>query len=70
MSCDQLTESVQYQEVEEELRSRAERAARLQHISSWTRDRQLWMDSALMPSSRTELQRSISVCQVSERTPV
>lgn len=55
---------VQIQQVEEELRSRTEREARLQQISSWITDQNLWMDSAQTPSSRTELQRSIDTCEV------
>ena len=55
---------VQIQEVEEELRSRTEQEARLQQISSWITDQNLWMDSAQTPSSRTELQRSVNTCQV------
>lgn len=58
---------VQIQEVEEELRSRTEREARLQQISSWITDQNLWMDSAQTPSSRTELQRSIDTCEVRGR---
>lgn len=55
---------VQIQEVEQELRSRTEREARLQQISSWITDQNLWIVSAQTPSSQTELQRSISTCQV------
>lgn len=59
----QETLSSQIQQVEEELRSRTEREARLQQISSWITDQNLWMDSAQTPSSRTELQRSIDTCE-------
>nr|XP_012775511.3 nesprin-2 isoform X1 [Maylandia zebra] len=51
------------QEVEQELRNRVEWDARLQRINSWIAVQNLWMDSAQTPSSQTELQRSISVCQ-------
>ncbi|XP_005948911.2 nesprin-2 isoform X4 [Haplochromis burtoni] len=51
------------QEVEQELRNRVECDARLQRINSWIAVQNLWMDSAQTPSSQTELQRSISVCQ-------
>ncbi|XP_068574256.1 nesprin-2-like isoform X2 [Cebidichthys violaceus] len=59
----QETLNSQLQEVEQELRSRAEREARLQQINSWIADQNLWMDWAQTPSSRTELQRSIDTCQ-------
>ncbi|XP_041668046.1 nesprin-2-like isoform X2 [Cheilinus undulatus] len=50
-------------EVEQELRSRVERDARLQQINSWITDQNIWMESAQTPSSRMELQRSINTCQ-------
>ncbi|XP_075304834.1 nesprin-2-like isoform X3 [Odontesthes bonariensis] len=53
----------QIQEVEQELRDRAELDARLQQINSWITDQNLWIDSVQTPSSLTELQNSISVCQ-------
>nr|XP_029131758.1 nesprin-2 [Labrus bergylta] len=53
----------QIAEVEQELRSRVEREARLQQINSWIADQNLWIQSAQTPSSRTELQRSINTCQ-------
>ncbi|XP_031728981.1 nesprin-2-like isoform X3 [Anarrhichthys ocellatus] len=59
----QETLNSQLQEVEQELRSRVEREARLQQINSWITDQNLWMDSAQTPSSQTELQRSINTCQ-------
>ncbi|XP_027134505.1 nesprin-2 isoform X2 [Larimichthys crocea] len=59
----QETLSSQVQEVEQELRSRAEREARLQQINSWIADQNLWMDSAQTPSCQTELQRSVNACQ-------
>eukprot|EP00064_Thunnus_orientalis_P020450 superscaffoldBa00005630_g20585 len=59
----QETLNSEIQEAEQELRSRAEREARLQRINSWMTDQNLWMESAQTPSSLTELQRSISTCQ-------
>ncbi|XP_037652752.1 nesprin-2-like isoform X2 [Sebastes umbrosus] len=59
----QETLNSQIQEVDQELRSRGEREARLQQINSWITDQNLWMDSAQTPSSQTELQRSIITCQ-------
>ncbi|KAM6917369.1 nesprin-2-like [Lycodopsis pacificus] len=59
----QETLNSQLQQVEQELRSRVEREARLQQINSWITDQNLWMDSAQTPSSQTELQRSINTCQ-------
>ncbi|KAK9534167.1 hypothetical protein VZT92_009231 [Zoarces viviparus] len=59
----QETLNSQLRQVEQELRSRVEREARLQQINSWITDQNLWMDSAQTPSSQTELQRSINTCQ-------
>lgn len=61
---------VQIEEVEQELRNRVERDARLQQINGWITDRSLWMDSAQAPSSQTELQRSIDTCRVCIPTSV
>ncbi|XP_047197742.1 nesprin-2-like isoform X2 [Hippoglossus stenolepis] len=59
----QGTLNSQIQELEQDLRSRAEREARLQQINIWITEQNLWMDSAQTPSSRTELQRSVTRCQ-------
>ncbi|XP_032382889.1 nesprin-2 isoform X2 [Etheostoma spectabile] len=59
----QQTLNSQMQEVEQELRSRAEREARLQQIHSWITHHNLWMDSAQTPSSQTELRSSINTSQ-------
>ncbi|KAI3367261.1 hypothetical protein L3Q82_008148 [Scortum barcoo] len=59
----QETLNSQVQEVEQALRSRVEQEARLQHISSWIKDQDLWMVSAQTPSIHTELQRSIDTCK-------
>ncbi|XP_034530155.1 nesprin-2-like [Notolabrus celidotus] len=59
----QETLNSQITEVEQELRNRVEREARLQQINSWITDQNLWFESAQTPSSQTELQRSINTCQ-------
>lgn len=56
--------AAQVKELEQRLRSRTEREARLQQTSEWIRDRSRWMDSAVTPSSRAELRRNITACQV------
>uniref|UniRef100_A0AAQ4PDU7 Uncharacterized protein n=1 Tax=Gasterosteus aculeatus aculeatus TaxID=481459 RepID=A0AAQ4PDU7_GASAC len=53
----------QLDEVQQEMRSRAEQEARLQQINSWIADQNRWMDSARTPSSLTELQRSVDAAQ-------
>uniref|UniRef100_A0AAQ4PDR2 Uncharacterized protein n=1 Tax=Gasterosteus aculeatus aculeatus TaxID=481459 RepID=A0AAQ4PDR2_GASAC len=57
----------QLDEVQQEMRSRAEQEARLQQINSWIADQNRWMDSARTPSSLTELQRSVDAAQVSRK---
>ncbi|XP_053290730.1 nesprin-2 [Pleuronectes platessa] len=59
----QETLNAQIQELEQTLRSRAEREARLQQINIWITEQNLWMDSAQTPSSQTDLQRSLHRCQ-------
>lgn len=59
-----LLHLAQVKELEQRLRSRTEREARLQQTSEWIRDRSRWMDSAVTPSSRAELRRNITACQV------
>ncbi|XP_028420864.1 nesprin-2 isoform X2 [Perca flavescens] len=59
----QQTLNSQMQEVEQELRSRAEQEVQLQQIHSWITHHNLWMDSAQTPSSQTELRSSINTCQ-------
>nr|XP_054598032.1 nesprin-2 isoform X2 [Nothobranchius furzeri] len=53
----------QIQEVEKELRDRAQQGGRLQLIITWMSDQSLWIQSAQRPSSRPELLRSISACE-------
>lgn len=52
----------QVQEVQQELRSRAEQEVRLQRISCWISQQNRRVHAA--PSSRAELQRSRAACQV------
>lgn len=52
----------QVQEVQQELRSRAEQEVRLQRISCWISQQNRWVHTA--PNSRAELQRSRAACQV------
>ncbi|XP_078133881.1 nesprin-2-like isoform X3 [Sander vitreus] len=59
----QQTLNSQMQEVEQELRSRAQWVAWLQQIHSWITHHNLWMDSAQTPNSQTELRSSINTCQ-------
>ncbi|CAB1456444.1 unnamed protein product [Pleuronectes platessa] len=61
--CFQESLNSQIQELEQTLRSRAEREARLQQINIWITEQNLWMDSAQTPSSQTDLQRSLHRCQ-------
>lgn len=61
--CLQGTISSQVQDLEQELRSRLERGARLQQVDSWIAEQNIWMGAAESAGSRTELQRSIDRCQ-------
>ncbi|XP_029982223.1 LOW QUALITY PROTEIN: nesprin-2-like [Sphaeramia orbicularis] len=61
--CLQEHLSSQIQQVEAELRSRAEQEARLQRINIWISEQNLWMDLAQTPRSRTELEKNLNRCQ-------
>ncbi|RVE56939.1 hypothetical protein OJAV_G00211250 [Oryzias javanicus] len=57
----------QLNDVEQQLRERRDREARLQQVNSWIEEQNRCMDSAQKPDSWTEVQRNISYCQELEQ---
>ncbi|XP_028298170.1 nesprin-2-like, partial [Gouania willdenowi] len=50
-------------ESEQQRKDHSQLHSQLHHINIWMKDQHMWMDSALKPCSRTELQRSSSMCK-------